>query len=140
MSRARLVENPVGGDFEAVGRIILAAWLKSLPDVEGDPPTPIDASEISAALTNILSIEVEAVVDQSNKIHVVVPRIPATITTKAKLIDYLHNKYNDSTKTNDQDNPFNPRNDRKHGSGPEFPKKRTYASDFGDAALFGCGR
>ena len=67
MSRARLVENPVGGDFEAVGRIILAAWLKSLPDVEGDPPTPIDASEISAALTNILSIEVEAVVDQSNK-------------------------------------------------------------------------
>ena len=140
MSRARLLANPVGADFEVVGRIILAAWLKSLPDIEGDALTPIDANEISAALTNILNIEVEAVVDQSNKIHVVVPRIPTTITTKAKLIDYLHNKYSDSTKDNDHDNPFNPRNDNKHGSGDKFPKKRTYASDFGDAALFGCGR
>ena len=140
MSRARLLANPAGADFEAVGRIILAAWLESLPDIEGDALTPIDANEISAALTNILNIEVEAVVDQPNKIHVVVPQIPATITTKAKLIDYLHNKYDDSTKNNDHDNPFNPNNDTKHGSGARFPKRRTYAGDFGDAALFGCGR
>ncbi len=139
MSRARLKTDPTGADFEAVGRIIMAAWLKSLPDMAG-APTPIDPKEISAALTNVLNVEVEAVIDEPDKIYVVVPQLPADIKTKNDLVDYLHKKFNDSTKIGEHDNPFNPKNDKKHGSGGSFPKKRSYASDFGDAVLFGCGR
>jgi len=60
----------MGVDFEPVGRIILAAWLKSLPDTSGDPKSPIDLGEISAALTGLLNVQVEAVVDQDSKIYV----------------------------------------------------------------------
>jgi hypothetical protein len=139
MSRARLKANPTGTDFEAVGRVIMAAWLKSLPDVAG-APTPIDPKEISAALTNILNVEVEAVIDEPDKIYVVVPQLPAAITTKKEFVQYLHKKFDDSVKVGDFDNPFNPKNSNKHGSGGSFPKKRSYAGDFGDAVLFGCGR
>jgi hypothetical protein len=147
MARARLAANNTSSNFEAVGRVIVAAWLKSLPGASGnDPGIPMDPSEIKLALTNILELQagqvVEVVIDSPAKIHIVIPQIPANITTKEGLITHLHSKYDDSLTPTPNDgpdnNPFNPKNKFKHGDPPH--NKRTFASDFGDATLFGCGR
>ena len=141
MARARLKADTTSSNFEAVGRIIIAAWFKALPDTVGDPIADLAdyKGELSAALTNILSVTCEAMIDEPDKIYVTIPRFPENIKSKQMLVQYLHKRYDESTKANDPDNPFNPKNNKKHGSGAS-PNKRTFAGDFGDAVLFGCGR
>jgi hypothetical protein len=153
MARARLAANNASSNFEAVGKVIVAAWLKSLPDASGkDLGIAMDANEIKLTLTNILQLQAneEIVVlfdgpqptGGTSKIHVIVPQLPIGITTKEMLITYLHGKYDASIAPTPNDgpdnNPFNPKNKAKHGDPPFH--KRTFASDFGDATLFGCGR
>jgi hypothetical protein len=145
MAKARLKSDPTGTDFEPIGKVVVAAWMKALPDVAGGQITPLDVSELSLAFSNLLDVPCEAVLDTPTKLHIPVPPIPQGVTTKTELIAYLHNKYEESNQAPamgdppQKDNPFNPKKTKKHGSPPNF-KKRTFMQDFGDAILFGCGR
>jgi hypothetical protein len=144
MAKARLRSNPNETDFEPVGKIIVAAWMKALPDNAGGSISPLNAPELSLALSNLLDVPCEAVLDRVDLLHIPIPPIPTGVTTKDMLTAYLHQKFNDSNRTPvstdpvEIDNPFNPKNKR-HGLHPNY-KKRTFMSDFGDAILFGCGR
>jgi hypothetical protein len=137
MSRANLKDPDMTA--EAIGRIIVAAWFKAVPENATDQIAEMDAAELSAALSNILDVPCVAVLDKPNLINVVIPYPPKP--TKAELRDYLHDEYQASNQMGNEKNPFNPRNKKKHGMGaPANPKRRTFSDDFGDTALFGCGR
>jgi len=145
MAKARLKYDPNQTTFEPVGKIIVSAWMKALPDKDGDAISPLNEAELSLAFSTLLDVPCKAVLDTANLIHIPIPPIPAEATSKTKLIEYLHKKFDDSNKNPAMGdlpkdyNPFNPKNTNKHGS-PPGNKKRTFMEDFGDAILFGCGR
>ena len=134
MSRATLRPAKKVDD---IGDVIIAAWFKVLPDNDGDSIGDIDPSELSAAFSSILDAKCIAVIDKKganadqDTLYISVPYPP--VTSKNKLIQYLHDHYNSSFDQNNQKNPFNP----KH---PNKQRKRPFSEDFGEALFFGCGK
>lgn len=78
-------------ELDDIGKLIIAEWLRVVPDDSGNVGK-IDTVALTAALNNLIDVPCQAVADEKNLVHIVIPYPPKE--TRTELEEYLNKNGN----------------------------------------------